>query len=59
MLQFSKEKVKIDSKLNGVVGEVKNFKFKNKGFFFEKIIIDDSLYELLGKVLGVLLVGLK
>lgn len=59
MSQLPKEKVKAEKLPNVSAGEAKNSKSKNKGSASEKASLDDSSYELLEKVSGTSLVGLK
>lgn len=59
LLQLPREKVKAEKLPNGAVGEAKNSKSKNKGSASEKASVDDSSYEVLEKVSGASLVGLK
>ncbi|XP_021721725.1 isoleucine--tRNA ligase, cytoplasmic-like [Chenopodium quinoa] len=57
--QLPKDKVKTEKLPNGSGGEAKNTKSKTKGSTSEKSASEDSSYELLEKVPGASLVGLK
>lgn len=57
--QLPKEKVKTENIPNGSVSDVKNAKSKNKGSSSEKTSTEDSSYEVLEKIQGSSLVGLK
>ncbi|GAB4836593.1 hypothetical protein Ancab_001506 [Ancistrocladus abbreviatus] len=59
--QLPKEKVKAESIPNGSVGDMKNTKSKSKGSSADKIknSVEDSSYELLEKMPGSSLVGMK
>ncbi|KAJ8445295.1 hypothetical protein Cgig2_024501 [Carnegiea gigantea] len=57
--QLPKEKVKTENIPNGSVSDVKNTKSKNKGSSSEKTSMEDSSYEVLEKIQGSSLVGLK
>lgn len=57
--QLPKEKVKTENIPNGSVSDVKNAKSKNKGSSSEKTCTEDSSYEVIEKIQGSSLVGLK
>ena len=57
--QLPKDKVKTEKLPNGSGGAAKNTKSKTKGSTSEKSASEDSSYELLEKVPGASLVGLK
>ncbi|KAL9240634.1 hypothetical protein vseg_014831 [Gypsophila vaccaria] len=57
--QLPKEKVKTESKPNGDASDSKNSKPKSKGSASNKTSTDDSSYEVLEKLPGASLVGLK
>lgn len=59
MSQLPKEKVKTENIPNGSATDAKNAKSKNKGLSSEKTSTDDSSYEVLEKMPGSSLVGLK
>jgi len=59
MSQLPKEKVKTETIPNGSLSDVKNTKSKNKGSSSEKNSTEDSSYEVLEKIQGSSLVGLK